>query len=93
MKRRNAVQQQIDETKCIESDLRNYTECLEEYNVDLCRELKDAIIAKHSAAQSSRRDKHLAKSRLDKWHEEKRLRRIAEDYAAEQEKEQTKWLR
>lgn len=71
VKRRNAVQQQIDETKRIESDLRNYTECLEEKNVDLCRELKDAIIAKHAAARSSRRDKHLAKSRLDKWHKEK----------------------
>ena len=90
MKRRNVVQQQIDETKCIESDLHNYTECLEEKNVYLCRELKDAIIAKHAAAQSSRRDKHLAKSRLDKWNKEQCLRQIAEDYAAKQEKRANK---
>lgn len=83
---RTLVQRQIDEAKRVEIMLKNYSESLEEENVELRHELGTAIKEKRKAEQASHKSTQLAKDRLQKWHAEKQLRREAEDYVAKQEK-------
>jgi flagellar biosynthesis GTPase FlhF len=66
--------------------LTNYAAAVEEENQELRRELKAAIANKQAAERLSAKDKQLAKDRLEKWHTERYLRQVAEDYAAEQQK-------
>ena len=63
--------------------LQNYADTLEEEKEDLRRKMHKAVAAKCSAERSSTKSKKLAKDRLDKWHAEKHLRRIAVDFAAQ----------
>jgi uncharacterized membrane protein len=83
---RSLVQKQILETERVEMYLRNYADVLKEENEELRHKIQSAIKDKHLAERASSKDKKLAKERLEKWHAEKQRRRIAEDYAAEQEK-------
>ncbi len=83
---RTLVQKQIDETDRVEKMLQNYTDTLEEEKEDLRRKMHKAVAAKCSAERSSTKSKKLAKDRLDKWHAEKHLRRIAVDFAVQQQK-------
>ena len=66
--------------------LQNYADTLEEEKEDLRRKMHKAVAAKCLAGRSSTKSKKLAKDRLDKWHAEKHLRRIAVDFAAQQQK-------
>lgn len=85
-KQRTLVQKQIQETERVEMMLTNYAAAVEEENQELRRELKAAIANKQAAERLSAKDKQLAKDRLEKWHTERHLRQVAEDYAAEQQK-------
>lgn len=88
VKCRTLIQKQIDETERVEMMLANYAHSLQEENQELRHELAVAIKEKQTAERTSHKSKRLAKQRLEKWHTEKHLRRIAEDYAAQQEKNQ-----
>ena len=83
---RTLLQKQIDETERVQMMLRNYADTLEEENEELRHLAKEAVTQKIAAERASSKHKKLAKDRLDKWHAEKHLRRIAEDHAAQQEK-------
>lgn len=83
---RTLVQKQIEETARVEMMLRNYSDLLKEENDELRTKIQATIKDKRLAERASSKDKKLAQDRLEKWHAEKHLRRIAEDYAAEQEK-------
>jgi hypothetical protein len=83
---RTLVQHQIDETERVEMHLKNYADSLEEENQELRSELKAAISDKRAAERLSLKDKQLAKTRLDKWHAERHLRQLAQDYAVQQKK-------
>jgi hypothetical protein len=80
------VWKQIDETKRVEMMLTNYSDSLEEENEELRRELAVAIQEKRKAQRTMHKSTKLAKDRLEKWHAEKHLRRVAQDYAVQQEK-------
>ena len=58
---RTLVQRQIDEAKRVEIMLKNYSESLEEENVELRRELGTAIKEKRKAEQASHKSTQLAK--------------------------------
>ena len=83
---RSLVQKQIEETARVEMMLQNYADVLKEENMELRTKIQATIKDKRLAERASSKDKKLAKDRLEKWHAEKHLRRIAENYAAEQEK-------
>jgi hypothetical protein len=80
------VHKQIEETARVEMMLQNNADVLKEENVELRTKIQATIKDKRLAERASSKDKKLAKDRLEKWHAEKHLRRIAENYAAEQEK-------
>ena len=84
-KQRTLVQKQIQETERVEMMLTNYAAAVEEENQELRRELKAAIADKQAAERLNAKDKQLAKDRLEKWHTERHLRQVAEDYGAEQQ--------
>ena len=64
--------------------LQNYVDSLEGENNELRAELKAALSDKRAAVRKSERERKLAKSRLEKWHAERCLRREYEDRVAEQ---------
>ena len=76
---RSLVQKQIEETARVEMMLQNYADVLKEENMELRTKIQATIKDKRLAERVSSKDKKLAKDRLEKWHAEKHLRRIAEN--------------
>jgi hypothetical protein len=66
--------------------MQNYAETLEEENAEPHSKVQAAVAEKLTAERSSAKNKKLAKDRLEKWHAERHLRRVAQDHAAQQEK-------
>ena len=83
---RSLMQKQIEETDRVQMMLQNYADVLLEENAELRRKIQVTVKEKRSAERASKKDKQLAKDRLEKWHAEKHRRRVAEDYAAKQDK-------
>ena len=86
LKHRTLIQKQIEETERVEMMMQNYAETLEEENGELRSKVQAAIADKQTAERSSAKNKKLAKDRLEKWHAERHLRRVAQDHAAQQKK-------
>ena len=80
------IAKQVAETQRVETKLRNYAETIEEERQEMYLSLKSAISEKKAAERGSKKYKALANERLDKWHNERQLRRDAEDFAASQQK-------
>jgi hypothetical protein len=70
----------------VEMMMQNYAETLEEENWELHSKVQAAIADKQTAKRSSAKYKKLAKDRLERWHAERHLRRVAQDHAAQQKK-------
>lgn len=83
---RKLIQQHLDDTAEVEKMLQNYVDSLEGENNELRAELKAALSDKRAAVRKSERERKLSKSRLEKWHAERSLRREYEDRVAKQEK-------
>ena len=78
-KRWYAISEQVEKAQAKENEMRNYIEGMEETNLDLVSEVKEAIKLKRAAEKSTAHAKKLAEKRLDKWHAEINARKEAED--------------
>jgi hypothetical protein len=60
MKQQQAIQEQVDETKCALARVKKYADSLEETHDDLRIELKAAITDKHTAFRLTNKARRLA---------------------------------
>jgi len=78
-KRWTAISEQVEKAQAKENEMKNYIEGMEETNLDLVCEVKEAIKLKRAAEKSTANAKKLAAKRLDKWHTEINARKEAKD--------------
>lgn len=83
-KGRRNLQKQIDAADKKEMEMQNYIKEIDEMNMEMAAEWKQAMKEKKQAEASSEEGKVLADKRLEKWHAERYLRRVAEDELARQ---------
>jgi len=86
-KRWYAVKKQVMKSKAKEAEMQNYLDGLNDKNIDLASSLSEALQAKRKAQQSTWKAKSLADRRLQKWHDERNARRVAEDELVDQLKQ------
>ena len=86
-KRWYAVSKQVMKSKVKEAEMQNYLDGLNDKNIDLADNLSEALQAKRKAKESTWKAKALAERRLQKWHDERHARRLAEDKLVEVQKE------
>ena len=78
-KRWYAISEQVEKAQAKENEMRNYIEGMEETNLDLVSEVKEAIKLKRAAEKSTAHAKKLAEKRLGKCHAEVNASKEAED--------------
>ena len=76
------MRDQFNRAKSKEDEMKNYIAGIRERNVDLLEQIKLAQVSVKVANRQSNRTKTLATTRLNKWHNERTARRLAEDAAA-----------